>query len=187
MNLTIAAATLAATAALTASCSPSDDHTEVATPPPAAPAAAHPAGTPTPAGQATTPARTAGQYATALRAAMKPRAKRTYVMTPKTDSNRILGTPNGYTSAAVIADQAAPACTSALNGIDCGIVVEVWPTAQAAADRVTYVQGILKRAPGLGSEFDYPAGAALLRINGQVVDGKAAKVYEAAWRKIAST
>lgn len=108
-----------------------------------------------------------------------------YEVTEKTDSNKLLGRPNGYTSAAVLADRDADQCTSALDGIDCGVVVEVWPDAQAVTSRVAYIQGILKNAPALGSEFDYPSGAALLRVNGKVVEPSVARSYEAAWHQAA--
>jgi hypothetical protein len=172
-------AALAVVAALASGCSNSDDHTEIATPPPAAQPAATPTSTPSP-----TATRTAVEYATALKAAM-PRIKKVYEVTEKTDSNKLIGRPNGYTSAAVLADQAAPSCVGALNGIDCGVVIEVWPDVQAVSGRVSYIQGILKNAPALGSEFDYPAGAALLRVNGKVAGPSVARSYESAWHKAA--
>ncbi|MCO5995674.1 hypothetical protein [Actinoallomurus rhizosphaericola] len=170
--LTIAVILLAATA-----CSSTDEPGGTATPSVASRA-------PAVTTSSIPPARTAKEYAAALKAAM-PRVKRMLVVTETSDSNNLLGRPNGYTSAAVLSDKVATQCQSARDGIDCGAVVEVWPDAQAVAQRVSYIQGILKKAPALGSEWDYPAGTALLRVNGKVVRPSVAKTYEAAWRRVA--
>ena len=176
MNHPRTAATLAALAILATACSSNSGKTESATSPAA--------NATTPAAGATEPAKTAAAYAVALKAAAS-RVKRVYKVTEQTDSNKLLGRPNGYTSAAVLVDKAAQQCTGAMDGIDCGVVVEVWPNAEAVAGRVSYIQGILKNAPALGSEFDYPAGVAVLRVNGKVVGPLVAKAYETAWRRVA--
>lgn len=174
---TTVALTVAALTFLAAGCSSDDGGTEIATPPPTAPPLASSPSTPA----ATQPGRTAAQYAAALKAVM-PRVRRVYEVTEANDSNKLIGRPNGYTSAAVLVDRDATQCASARDGIDCGVVVEVWPNAQAAASRVSFIQGILKNAPALGSEFDYPAEAALLRVNGKVVGPSVANSYEREWR-----
>lgn len=95
-----------------------------------------------------------------------PSASKVVALTEDTDTNNLLGRPNGYTSAAVVYDSTVPACTS--PGVDCGLTVEVWSSPEAAAKRAEYIQGILKGSPVLGSEYHALRGAALLRGSGKV-------------------
>lgn len=87
-------------------------------------------------------------------------------VTEDNDPNDKIGRPNGYVSAAVIYDSGAD-CGEDL-GVDCGATVEVWPSADDAKARSDYIQGILKDAPILGSEYNYLEGAALLRVTGGI-------------------
>lgn len=164
--------------ALVAACSKAAG---TATPPAAAPASAAPATTPPSTGPA---ALAALQYAAALKARL-PRIRKLINITENNDPNNLLGRPNGYTSAAVLIDPNGASCQGANFGVNCGATIEVWPSVQDVAARVERIQGILKSAGSfLGSEYDYPAGPALLRVYG-TIKPSTAKEYEAAWRKIA--
>jgi hypothetical protein len=144
-----------------------------------------------PGGSAAAPAttkpaapKTARQYATALKSKL-PRVRRVIVLTEDTDPNDMLGRPNGYISAAVLIDpQGESPCSGKNVGADCGAKVEVWPNAADAAARMKYVQEQLKQMPMLGTEYDYQAGPALLRVHG-TVKPSIARTYQRAWRAIA--
>ena len=69
-------------------------------------------------------------------------------------------------------------CTSL--GADCGATVEVWPSVEAAKTRHDYLAAIAKAAPVLGNEYDYLAGATLLRVAG-ALKPSVAKTYQAAF------
>lgn len=98
-------------------------------------------------------------------------------LTEDTDSNELLGRPNGYKAATVIYDSRAQ-CDG--PGVDCGAVIEQWPSESAAKKRADYIQSILKDSPILGSEYDYTDGAILLRISGNLKPSEAQE-YEAAF------
>jgi hypothetical protein len=48
-----------------------------------------------------------------------------------------------------------------------------------AVRRARYIQGIIQAAPVLGAEYDYVAGAVLLRVSGQLTPAQARR-YRAA-------
>jgi hypothetical protein len=143
-----------------------------------------------PPGSATAPAttkpaapKTARQYATALKSKL-PRVRRIIVLTEDTDPNNMLGRPNGYVSAAVLIDpQGESPCSGQNVGAECGAKVEVWPNVADAAARIKYVQQQLKQMPMLGTEYDYQAGPAVLRIHG-TVKPSIARTYQRAWRAV---
>ena len=126
---------------------------------------------------------TAGRYAKAI-AGNVPSAMKVTVLTEKTDSNNLLGRPNGYISAAVISDKGGDT-SDPDPGVAYGATVEMFDSESGAARRSDYIQGILKDAPMLGTEYDYIQGNALLRVSGELPPSVAAK-YKAAFTKAAS-
>jgi hypothetical protein len=97
-----------------------------------------------------------------------------------TDSNDLLGRPNGYSAATVLYDKRADGCTDG-PGVDCGAVVEQWPSEDAAQARADYIQGILTGSPALGSEYDFVNGGLILRVSGSLKPSEADE-YEAAFK-----
>jgi len=130
----------------------------------AAPAAPEASATPTP-----TPTPTPAHTADATAVAMELKAKVSSItgittVTEELDSNKLLGRPNQYTSAAWIADAGA---TPGETGIDSGAVVEVFANEADAAARSEYIQGILQKAgPAFGTEWHHQKGKVLLRVSG---------------------
>ena len=105
--------------------------------------------------------------------------KKVTVLTEKTDSNNLLGRPNGYVSAAVITDAGGDTSDSD-PGVSYGATVEMFDSRSATVRRSDYIQGILKDAPMLGTEYDYVRGKVLLRVSGELPPSVAAK-YRAAF------
>jgi hypothetical protein len=101
------------------------------------------------------------------------------VLTEKTDSNNLLGRPNGYDSAAVITDKGGDT-SDPDPGVAYGATVETFESRSAAIRRSDYIQGILKDAPMLGTEYNYLEGNVLLRVSGALPPSIAAK-YKAAF------
>ena len=104
------------------------------------------------------------------------------VFTAANDPNHLLGRPNGYvskdswTDTRVSPDQAKDTTP---GSVDLGGSVEVFATAAQAQARETYIQGILKADPMLGTEYDYVVGDALIRVS-QVLTPAQAQAYDAA-------
>ncbi len=109
------------------------------------------------------PALDASALATQLKAKV-PSVTKIVTITENNDPNNKIGRPNGYVSAAVLYDPSLN-CDAAGLGVDCGATIEVWPTEAAATARATYIQGILSGG-GMGSEWDFVKGGALLRVSG---------------------
>ncbi|RAX44989.1 hypothetical protein DQ354_12870 [Arthrobacter sp. AQ5-06] len=87
-------------------------------------------------------------------------------VTEELDTNKLLGRPGQYTSAAWIADAGA---TPGATGIDGGAVVEVFATAADLQTRSEYIQGVLKKmGPAFGTEWHHVKGTTLLRISGKL-------------------
>src|SRR4051794_8330293 len=107
----------------------------------------------------------------AIQAAV-PQVTKVVELTAANDPNELLGRPNGYTAAWKIYDSRAE-CDSPLD-TTCGATIEVWPTTADAKSRSAYIQGILKKAPMLGTEYDTVSGAILLRVTGNLTPGEAA-------------
>lgn len=112
------------------------------------------------------PSSTAEDAATLAKRLKVASATKVVALTEDTDTNNLLGRPNGYTSAAVVYDSTVTGCTS--PGVDCGLTVEVWRSPETAVKRSEYIQGILKGSPALGSEYHALRGAALLRGSGKL-------------------
>ncbi|MGY2873829.1 hypothetical protein ACVW00_001019 [Marmoricola sp. URHA0025 HA25] len=108
--------------------------------------------------------------------------RRVTVINEDNDSNNLIGRPGGYTSAAVLTDKEGDTSDSE-PGVAWGATVEVFPTQADAQKRKDYIQGILAGSPMLGTEYDYVADGALLRVSGELKPSRA-KEYEAAFRTI---
>lgn len=126
---------------------------------------------PTQATTSASPEPTATQTQTAdapsIAAELKAKVPSISGITPVTealDSNKLLGRPNQYTSAAWIADSGA---TPGETGIDSGAVVEVFVNEDDATARSEYILGVLKKAgPAFGTEWHHRKGNVLLRVSG---------------------
>jgi hypothetical protein len=128
-----------------------------------------------PKASATPKAPTAAAVAAALSTKI-PEISKTVQITADNDSNNLIGRPGKYTDAATLYDSRV-SCTSL--GVDCGATIEVWPTTSDAQARSDYIQGALKAAPALGTEYDYVNGTLLLRVTGIIKPADAAIYQEA--------
>ena len=128
----------------------------------AAAAASTPSATPTP-----TPTKAAD--AAAVATALKGKVTTITAVTPVTeanDSNKLIGRPGQYTSAAWINDSGA---TAGATGVDGGAVIEVFATPADAKTRSDYIQGALaKMGPAFGTEWHHLDGPTLLRVSGKL-------------------
>lgn len=139
------------------------------------PDATTPSATPTPAPE--TP-----KDATAWAKAIKqPTTKKIVTVTEDNDPNDLFGRPNGYTDGAVMYDSRVR-CSKSEFGVDCGVFIEVWPDAESAKDRATYIQKLGKKLSFL-SEYDETAGPVLLRLSGKLKPSQA-KAYINAFKAI---
>lgn len=127
---------------------------------------------------ATTPAAAAPKDAAQVAAILKqavPTATTITTWTAETDPNHLLGRPGGYTSAATVLDRRT-GCTDLATS--CGATVEVFSSAGDAAQRSTYILGLLDQAPMLGTEYHHLSGPTLVRVSGKLTPAQAAK-YQA--------
>lgn len=142
----------------------------------AAPETTAASATPTP-----TPAPAQATDATAVATELKAKISSITGITTVTeelDSNKLLGRPNQYTSAAWIADAGA---TPGETGIDSGAVVEMFTNEADATARSEYIQGILQKAgPAFGTEWHHQKGKVLLRVSG-VLSPSVNDLYKAAF------
>jgi hypothetical protein len=104
------------------------------------------------------------------------------VLNEDNDPNNLIGRPGGYTSAAVLTDKLGDA-SDPEPGVAWGATVEVFATHADAQKRKDYIQSILAGSPILGTEYDYVAERALLRVSGELKPSHA-KEYETAFRAI---
>jgi hypothetical protein len=97
-----------------------------------------------------------------------------------TDPNDRLGRPGGYASKAAFRDARVhvAAYVTEVDDPDRGGSVEVFGKRSAAMDRAREVQMKLK-AFGLGTEYDYVVGGALIRVSGNVTPSQAASYQQA--------
>ncbi|WP_218220433.1 hypothetical protein [Nesterenkonia sp. Act20] len=103
-------------------------------------------------------------------------------VTEDNDPNDLIGRPNGYTGAAVIADEGGE--PSEDLGVDTGATVEQWGSESDAQARSDYIQEIQKEGGGiLGSEWNYLHGEFLLRVSGELKPSTADE-YEAAFNEL---
>jgi hypothetical protein len=103
-------------------------------------------------------------------------------LTEDNDSNNLIGRPNGYMSAAVLTDKAGDRSDTD-PGVAYGATVEVFATQAGAKSRSKYMQGILKDAPVLGTEYDFVSGRVLLRVSGELKPS-AAQGYQDTFRSL---
>ena len=149
-------------------------------PAPAASAAPTSAAPTTTAAAATSPL-TAAAIIAKFKAAGLP-VTSTYAFTAGTDPNHLLGRPNGYAAKISWTDSRIPASdtSGAQQGdVSLGGSLEQYATPAAAQARETYIQGILKADPMLGTEYDYVVGDVLVRVS-QYLTPAEAQAYQAA-------
>jgi len=101
------------------------------------------------------------------------------VYTEDTDTNKLLGRPNQYTSKVSFADTRTEQLS---KDYPTGGSVEVFANPQDAKTRETYVDGISKSS-SMFTQYLYLKGNVLLRIDGALTPTQA-KEYEAAFNKI---
>lgn len=89
------------------------------------------------------------------------------VQTAASDPNKLLGRPDGYSSRASF-DLPGGDVDGAPGDVGRGGVIEVWSDGVAARGRADYIQGILRQAPQLGTEYELLSGTVLVRITGRV-------------------
>lgn len=141
--------------------------------PTALPPAASPSQPPatTPPAPAPTPSATldAAAVVAKLHAAV-PSIAAGVTITAESDPNKLLGRPGQYTSKTTFTDsriKAADVDGEDKDSVARGGAVEVFATAEDAAARVTYIQGIVKTMPAF-LEYDYAKGAVVLRASKQL-------------------
>lgn len=138
-----------------------------------------------PASPTPTPTPISEMNAAAIARILKQQVKgvrRLTVINEDNDANNLIGRPGGYTSAAVLTDKQGDTSDSE-PGVAWGATVEVFPSHADAQRRKDYIQGILTSSPMLGTEYDYVADGALLRVTGKLKPSRA-KEYETAFRAI---
>lgn len=106
-------------------------------------------------------------------------AVKTIQITEDNDGNNLIGRPNGYSQAIVVTDKTLGACSLSKPGIDCGVVIELWPNSTGASKRADYIQAVQKTSPLLGSEWHQIKGNALIRISGKLKPSLAEKYKKA--------
>ncbi len=124
---------------------------------------------------------TAADVTTALVGAIST-VKSTVVYTEATDSNKLLGRPNGYISKTAFSDSRVSAADveySDSDDVARGGSVEVYPTAEGAKARSDYLQAIFKAAPMLGIEYHFLNGGILVRVTGNLTPAQSTD-YKAA-------
>jgi hypothetical protein len=126
-----------------------------------------------PSAQVSTPAVDAAAVLAALSSAGLPMSHGS-VQDEDSDPNNLLGRPNGYLSRASF-DVPGADVNADKYDIDRGGVIEVWPDAASAKARSDYIQGVLKAAPMLGTEYDYLSGSVLVRLSGRIKPSVATK------------
>lgn len=114
-----------------------------------------------PAGQDTASTMTAEQVVTEL-AGRVTTAKPGIVFTAETDTNKLLGRPNGYASKASFTDNRVKDDGSFMDtrdgAVDLGGSVEVFADEQAARARMNFIQEVAKGLPMVG---EYASGGAM--------------------------
>lgn len=117
--------------------------------------------------------KTAAQIADVM-AANLPSVVKHEDLTEDTDTNDLLGRPNGYTSATVLFDKAGD-CLNGNGassefadgpGVSCGATIEVFATDAKAKARSEYLANFADT--GLANEYDTLLGTAFLRVDGAV-------------------
>ena len=165
---TLTLAALLAIGATACSSTPAAPPTATATPSALPPAASpsQPLATTSPAPAATLDA---AAVVAKLQAAV-PSIAAGVTITAESDPNKLLGRPGQYTSKVTFTDsriKAADVDGEDKDSVARGGAVEVFATAEDAAARVTYIQGIVKTMPAF-LEYDYAQGPVVLRASKQL-------------------
>jgi hypothetical protein len=129
-------------------------------------------------GSSSSPSADAHTLAVKVKAGVSSVAK-TQDLTEKTDGNKLLGRPGGFTSSTVLFDTNGH-CVDG-PGVDCGGSIEVFASHDEAKKRAAYIQSLTGADSPLGSEYDYVDGNAVLRVSGDLPPS-VAKKYEAAFK-----
>jgi hypothetical protein len=98
--------------------------------------------------------------------------------TAENDENHMLGRPGQYT-ARVAFELPGGDPDAKVGAIERGGGFEIWPDAASARRRHEFITGMLQATPLLGTEYDYLAGAVLVRVTGKVPPATAKKVEDA--------
>ena len=87
------------------------------------------------------------------------------VVTAENDPNKLLGRPNGYTSAMAFTDSRlqTDSVLPEPGSVEAGGKVEVFDDEDSARARLEYIQQVTKAAPMLG-EYTYRSGPVVLRV-----------------------
>jgi len=98
------------------------------------------------------------------------------VVTAANDSNRLLGRPGQYTSAAAFSDDRVPVDQRKPDptSLDNGGKVEAFATADDAQRRAGYIEQLAKATP-VAVEYDYVAGTTLVRVSKALTPDEAAQ------------
>ena len=104
----------------------------------------------------------------------------TIVYTAETDSNHLLGRPNGYEGKSNFHDSRLKADPD--FRLDAGGSIELFPDGDGAKARKDYIDAIGKNIPTL-SEYSYTNGRALLRLSRALTPDQA-KAYAEAFDKL---
>lgn len=125
------------------------------------------------------PAPTADQVVSQL-ATKVPNARPGPVVTAANDSNRLLGRPGQYTSAAAFTDDRVPVDRRNPDptSLDNGGKVEAFAAADDAQRRADYIQQLAKATP-LAVEYDYVVGTTLVRVSKALTPDQAAQYHAA--------
>jgi hypothetical protein len=105
----------------------------------------------------------------------------TMVYTAETDPNRLLGRPNGYLSKAAFKDSRVRTSDvegTAIDDLERGGSVEVFPDARSATSRRDYIQQIGEASP-VFAKYDYLSGPVLVRVSRNLTPAQAGD-YESA-------
>lgn len=126
------------------------------------------------------PEATADQVVSRLTAAI-PSASAGAEITAENDPNKLLGRPNGYTSAMTFTDSRVPAEERGPDPLSTsnGGKVETFETADQAQQRADYINQIAEAAPALAGEYNYVSGTSIVRVTSTLTPDEAAE-YESA-------
>lgn len=114
-----------------------------------------------------------------------PTARKTVVVTVQNDPNKLLGTPNAYTSKTEFIDSRLDQGVDVVGGVPAGGTVEVFTDESKATARRDYLLGaaMAASAASAAAEYDFVSGPILLRVSHSLTPSQAAE-YKTALDKI---
>ncbi|MGI8817072.1 MAG: hypothetical protein ACR2G2_17795 [Pseudonocardia sp.] len=114
-----------------------------------------------------------------------PTVRKTVVVTAENDPNKLLGTPNAYTSKTEFIDTRLDQGVDVVGGVPAGGSVEVFADKSKAEARRDYLRGaaVAESATAAAAEYAYVSGPILLRVSHNLTPFQAAE-YQAALDKI---